>query len=112
MKAGIVDAEHVISGIDYMPTILDALGFGNQPGMDGASFLPVLKGEKQPAREYAFTEYHRTHGNQCYPMRTALTERMKATQDPALEAFLGRDDPAKLDAFMREQKARGRSNHE
>lgn len=194
VREGIVDSEHVISGIDYMPTVLDALGFGNQPGIDGASFLPVLKGEKQSQRGYAFTEYHRTHGNQCYPMRAiqgkrfgyivnfwagrtapmrmeslsgltfkamqeaakdkpeiaarvelfehrvleefydfekdpdalknlidspehqeaivkmraALAERMKATQDPALDAFLGRDDPAKLDAFMQEQKARSR----
>lgn len=194
VKAGAVDAEHVISGIDYMPTVLDAIGLGSQPGMDGTSFLPVMKGEKQPQREYAFTEYHRTHGNQCYPMRavqgkrygylvnfwagrtppmrmeslsgltwkamqeaaktdpgiaarvelfkhrvleeffdfendpdglrnlidspehqeeirkmrTALAERMKATGDPALEPFLGRDDPKKLDAFIEAQKARGR----
>ena len=194
VKAGEVDEEHVISGIDYMPTVLDAIGLGNQPGMDGTSFLPVLKGEKRPQREYAFTEYHRPYGNQCYPMRAvqgkrygylvnfwagrtppmrmeslsgrtwkamqeaaktdseiaarvklferrtleeffdfekdpdalnnlidspehreeigklraALAERMKVTKDPALEAFLGRDDPAKLDAFMEEQKARAR----
>lgn len=194
VSAGIVDSEHVISGIDYMPTVLDALGFDSQPGIDGASFLPVLKGEKQPQRGYAFTEYHRTHGNQCYPMRaiqgkrygyivnfwvgrtapmrmeslsgqtfkamqmaaknnpeiaarvdlfehrvleefydfekdpdalknlidstehqerigkmrTALMDRMKATQDPALDALLGRDDPAKLDAFMQAQKERSK----
>lgn len=194
VKAGMVDAEHLISGIDYMPTVLDVLDLGDHPALDGTSFLPVLKGEKQPRREYAFTEYHRTHGNQCYPMRaiqgkrfgyivnfwagktapmhmeslTGLTfkamqeaakdnaviaarvelfehrtleefydfendpdalknlidspehqeeigkmrgllaERMKSTQDPALEPLLGRNDPAKLDAFMEQQKARGR----
>lgn len=194
VKAGMVDSGHLISGIDYMPTVLDALGLGGLPGMDGASFLPVLQGEKQPGREYAFTEYHRTHSNQRYPMRAiqgkrfgyivnfwagrtkpmqmeslsgltfkamqeaakvdpeiaarvelfehrvleefydfekdpdalknlidapeyqedigkmraALTQRMKETQDPALEAFLGRGDPAKLDAFMNEQKERAK----
>lgn len=194
VKAGAVDTEHVISGIDFMPTVLDVLGAGGVKGMDGTSFLPILKGEKQPERGYAFTEYHRTYGRQPYPMRAvqgkrygyvvnfwagrtppmrmesmsgltwkamreaaendpeiaarvqlfehrtpeeffdfekdpdalnnligspefaeviaemraALAERMKATGDPALEAFLGRNDPAKLDAFMEAQKARGR----
>ena len=41
-------------------------------------------------------------------MRAALAEEMKATDDPALEAFLGRDDPAKLDEFMKQQKMRGK----
>jgi N-sulfoglucosamine sulfohydrolase len=180
-----------------MPTVLDTLGLGGLRGtedMDGKSFLPVLKGEKQPEREYAFTEYHRTFGNQPYPMRAvlgkrygyivnfwagrtgpmrmesmsglswaamrkaaetdpelaarvelfqhrtleeffdfgkdpdalnnlidsaehqeeivkmraALEKRMKATEDPALEAFQSRDEPARIDAFIQEQKARGR----
>lgn len=194
VKAGVVDSEHLVSGIDYMPTVLDALGLPGADGMDGTSFLPVLEGGKQPERRYAFTEYHRTFGNQPYPMRavqgarfgyimnfwagrtppmrmesmsgltwkalreaslenpgiaervelfnhrtleefydfrkdpdalnnligspehaeeiaemrSALAERMKKTGDPALGAFLGRDDPARLDAFMEEQKARGR----
>jgi N-sulfoglucosamine sulfohydrolase len=194
VKAGLVDSEHLVSGIDYMPTVLDALGLPGADGMNGTSFLPVLEGEKQPERRYAFTEYHRTFGNQPYPMRAvqgarfgyivnfwagrtppmrmesmsgltwkamreaaetdpemaarvklfehrtleefydfgkdpnaltnligspehaeeiaemraALTERMKKTGDPALGAFLGRDDPAVLDAFLDQHKARGR----
>jgi N-sulfoglucosamine sulfohydrolase len=194
VKAGSVDADHLISGIDFMPTVLEAIGLGNDPTWDGTSFLPILEGEKQPEREYAFTEYHRTFGNQPYPMRAvmgkrygylvnfwagrtgpmrmesmsglswaamrkaaendpelaarvelfqhrtleeffdfekdpdalnnligspehqeeigkmraALEKRMKATQDPALGAFRARNDPAKIDEFIEEQKARGR----
>jgi N-sulfoglucosamine sulfohydrolase len=37
-------------------------------------------------------------------MREAMAERMKQTDDPALEAFLRREDPAKIDAFMQEMK--------
>lgn len=194
VAAGGVDSKHLISGIDYMPTVLDALGIEGKGEMDGMSFLPVLMGEEQPQREYVFTEYHRTFGNQPYPMRAVqsrrygyivnfwagrtapirmesmgglswkamrevaktdpemaarveffehrtleefydfekdrdalvnlidspehaeeieklrvvLVERMRATEDPALQAFLGRNDPANLDAFMEKQKERGR----
>lgn len=189
VKPGSVDSEHLISGIDYMPTILDILGLEKVEGMNGSSFLPVLEGGKQEGREYAFTEYHRTFARTAFPtraiqasrygylinfwakrtkpmrmdstsgrtfqamkeaaesdagiaarvelfehrvleefydfekdpdglhnlidspehqeeiakMRSALGEQMKATGDPALEAFLGREDPAKLDAFMQRQ---------
>ncbi len=186
VKAGTVDSRHPVSGIDYMPTILDALDLEPVAGMNGSSFLPLLKGGTQPERKYVFTEYHRTFARTHYPMRavlsdrygyiinfwagrtgpmrmestsgltfkamrdaaeenpdiaarvelfehrvleefydlendpdaldnliddpelqgeiekmrSALAARMATTDDPALEAFLGRDDPAKLDAFM------------
>jgi N-sulfoglucosamine sulfohydrolase len=194
VEAGVTDSEHPISGIDYMPTVLDALGLDQVAGMNGTSFLPVLEGKKQPEREYVFTGYHRTFARQPFPMRAvhgkrfgylvnfwadrtgpmrmdstsgltfeamqeaamgdpevaarvklfehrvleeffdfgkdpdalhnliaspehqgeigkmraALAAEMKATGDPALEAFLGLDDPAKLDAFMEGQKPRGK----
>jgi hypothetical protein len=40
------------------------------------------------------------HQEEIERMRAALIERMEATRDPALGAFLGRDDPARLDPFM------------
>jgi N-sulfoglucosamine sulfohydrolase len=59
IKPGRVDKEHFVSGIDMMPTILDIAG-GSQPdGMDGFSFLPVLKGEKQPQRDHVNVVFHR-----------------------------------------------------
>jgi N-sulfoglucosamine sulfohydrolase len=69
VKPGSVDSEHLISGIDYMPTILDAIGIEQVKGMDGFSFLPLLHGEKQIGRDYAFTEFHKTYARRVYPMR-------------------------------------------
>jgi N-sulfoglucosamine sulfohydrolase len=46
------------------------------------------------------------HQDEIAKMRAALAAEMKATDDPALEAFLGRDDPAKLDEFMKQQETR------
>lgn len=189
IKAGSVDSDHLISGIDFMPTVLDAAGLKQVDGMNGKSFLPLLEGKTQEGREYAFTEYHRTYARQAFPtraihskrygyiinfwanrtapmrmdstsgltfnamqeaakedekiaqrvklfehrvleefydfekdpdglnnlinspehqeiietMRKALAERMKATNDPALDAFVNRNDPAKLDEFMKQQ---------
>ncbi|MES2983512.1 MAG: sulfatase [Verrucomicrobiota bacterium] len=186
VKAGSVDSGHLISGIDFMPTVLDALGIEQVEGMNGKSFVPLLEGKAQDGREYAFTEYHRTYAREAFPtraiqskrygyminfwagrtkpmrmdstsgitfkamqeaalgdpniakrvklfehrvleefydfekdpdglnnlidslehqveihkMRNELTQRMKATSDPALEAFENRKDPAKLDAYM------------
>jgi len=68
-KPGLVDREHFISGIDFMPTILDAAGLPQIPGMDGDSFLPVLTGHRQEGRDTVFTEFHQTSARKRYPMR-------------------------------------------
>ena len=193
---GSVDDRHLISGVDYMPTILEACGLAAVPGMDGTSFIPVLLGKRQSQRRYVFTEFHQTSARRRYPMRCvqdgryayivnfwadgrtvfrnesqsgrtframqtaaatdvevaervklflyrvreefydlqrdpdalhnriddaalaeprrrlqqALQEHMKQTQDPALEAFIGRDDAETVARFMAEQNARAQRN--
>ena len=69
LKPGTVDSEHLISGIDFMPTILDAVGLPMVGGMDGQSFIPVLKGQKQPWRNHVFTVFHETYDKIRYEMR-------------------------------------------
>lgn len=194
VKPGSVDTEHLISGIDYMPTVLDALGIKAVEGTDGTSFLPVLRGEKQAGRQHVFTEFHKTFARRCFPMRCVhgtrfgylvnfwadrtdamrmdstsgltfqamqeagttdpdiaarvalfehrvleefydfekdpdalhnliadphyqdeiakmrglLKARMTRTNDPALQAFIDRDNPAAIDAFMKQQKIRAK----
>ena len=75
VRAGAVDEENFISGIDYMPTILEALGLPPPPGMDGRSFLPVLAGGKQDGRDRVFTCYNDTSGRKPYPMRCLQMRR-------------------------------------
>ena len=43
VKPGTHETEHLVAGVDFAPTILDALGLPPMKGMDGRSFLPVLK---------------------------------------------------------------------
>jgi N-sulfoglucosamine sulfohydrolase len=76
VKPGTVNAKDFISGIDFMPTVLDAAGLGATPGMDGKSFLPLLDGGEQSARDYVFTVFHMTSARKHYPMRCLQTRRL------------------------------------
>ena len=75
VKPRTVDREHFISGVDFFPTILDALGLPMAEGLDGRSFLPVLIGDRQAGRRQVFTAYNRSPGNRDYPMRCLENER-------------------------------------
>jgi N-sulfoglucosamine sulfohydrolase len=75
IKAGTVDNQHFISGIDFMATALDAAGVPAPGGMDGSSFLPVLLGKRQPERDKVFTQFHQTSGRNRYPMRCVQGHR-------------------------------------
>ncbi|MBT8038173.1 MAG: sulfatase [Verrucomicrobiae bacterium] len=75
-KAGSVDDTHLISGIDFMPTILEALDINQVDGIDGRSFLPLLRNEKQAGRDYAFTEFHKTYARRCFPMRAIQGKKL------------------------------------
>jgi len=75
VKAGVVDEENFISGIDYVPTVLDAAGLPLPPGMDGRSFLPLLAGGRQDGRDRVFTCYNDTSGRKAFPMRCLQTCR-------------------------------------
>jgi len=69
VRPGAVDSRHFISGIDYMPTILDAVGLRQVTGTDGVSFLPLLKGKPQENRDKVFTVFHETSAKRRYEMR-------------------------------------------
>ena len=58
-----------ISGIDFLPTVLDAIGLPLLDGMDGRSFVPLLKGEAEEGRDYVFTQIDSKAGGAAVPMR-------------------------------------------
>jgi N-sulfoglucosamine sulfohydrolase len=69
VEPGRVEREHFISGIDIFPTIAQACGLPAPQGVDGFSFLPLLRGRKQEGRGMVFTQFHETSGRNRYPMR-------------------------------------------
>ncbi len=64
-----VDADHMISSMDILPTILEAAGIANPGDMDGRSLMPLLQGEKQDGRDRIFTQYYMKIGQTNYQMR-------------------------------------------
>ena len=66
---GQVDKRHFISGIDFLPTVMEACGLPPVPDTDGTSFLPLLLEAKQSGRDCVFTQFHETAGVKRYPMR-------------------------------------------
>jgi N-sulfoglucosamine sulfohydrolase len=67
---GAHDDEHMIAGVDFAPTILEAVGLEPLEGMDGRSFLPLLREEKQAGRDHVYTYINSTAHNRPYVMRS------------------------------------------
>ena len=92
-----MDVKYFIYGIDYLPTVLDEIGVDIPDGVNGKSFLPVLRGEEQAGCEQVFKQFHQTSG-QC--VQNVLEEWLVATDGPALNAFRGRASQQALDDLM------------
>ena len=75
VKPNRIDDTHFISGIDFMPTVLDAAGIKADIRMDGKSFVPLLKGKKQKGREMVFTQIDRQAGGEAVPMRCVQDDK-------------------------------------
>jgi arylsulfatase A-like enzyme len=57
IKAG-QTSDFVWASWDFMPTFAAIAGAKSQIGIDGISALPVLLGQKQPARKFLYWEFH------------------------------------------------------
>jgi len=74
-KEGAFEKAHFISGIDFFPTVLEAVGLPIPKGLDGSSFVPLLKGEKQTGRDKVFTQIDMKAGGDAVPMRCVQDKR-------------------------------------
>ena len=74
-KAGAVDEAHMVSAVDFLPTVLDIVGTKYPKRLDGRSFLPLLHGKKQSGREHIIKEYNENAGASRDPMRAIQTKR-------------------------------------
>jgi N-sulfoglucosamine sulfohydrolase len=69
VKPHTADRTHFISGIDFLPTILEATGVKGPEKLDGVSFVPLLKGKSQAGRDRVFTQIDSKAGGAAVPMR-------------------------------------------
>jgi N-sulfoglucosamine sulfohydrolase len=61
--------------IDYMPTLLELLSVPGPGGIDGRSWLPILRNEAPQDREYLVTHVNGVSSGAQYPMRAIQNER-------------------------------------
>lgn len=81
-QSGKVDDVHMISAVDFAPTILDVLGISEPDGMDGRSFKPVLLDGHQSGRDFIVKEYNENSGGNRSPMRAIQTAKYSYIYNP------------------------------
>ncbi|MEO0586656.1 MAG: sulfatase-like hydrolase/transferase [Planctomycetota bacterium] len=74
-EAGAVVPEAMISGVDLMPTLLEIAGASIPDGVEGRSFLPLIKGESQDGRDAVFAQFNENAGGLLFPSRSVQTPR-------------------------------------
>jgi len=68
-----IDSEHLVSSIDFMPTVLDIAGLDIPDGIQGRSLLKIIKGGKENNRKHVFAEFNDNAGGVAFPMRALHT---------------------------------------
>jgi arylsulfatase A-like enzyme len=67
----------MVQWTDFLPTLLAAAGGKPPVGLDGRSFLPVLRGESTTHRDRIFTTHSGDARMNVYPSRAVRDERWK-----------------------------------
>ena len=62
---GEISSNQIVSVIDILPTIIDIAG-GKSYGLDGKSFLSILKGKDKPIKDYVYGVATRQNIQKCY----------------------------------------------
>ena len=69
VKPGTRDDKHFVSVVDFFPTFMAATGVTGPDGLDGRSFLSLLKWQSQDGRDHGFTQIDSKAGGAAVPMR-------------------------------------------
>ena len=70
-------SESLVSTVDIVPTILDALDLEKSDAMTGSSLLPLLKNPNHRFRKYLFTEKNCDYKESYFPRRAVRDHRFK-----------------------------------
>lgn len=74
-EAGRRDADHMVSAVDFLPTLCEVAGIEAPAGMDGRSFASLLRGESQDNRDAVFKVYNENSGGSRNPIRAVQSKR-------------------------------------
>src|SRR5690606_28181404 len=70
-------SEALVSSVDIVPTLMDAVGLRKDPRMNGISLLPVLRQPRLHQRDYLFTEKNCEYKDGYFPQRAIRNHRFK-----------------------------------
>lgn len=70
---GTIDIEHMISAIDFMPTILEVANVPAETELEGLSIVPLLKGRQQGDRDRVFVQLNENPNADLRPIRGIYT---------------------------------------
>ncbi len=70
-------SEAMVSWIDLLPTVLEAVGAPLQESLDGQSILPVLTGQRTSHRSEIFATHSGDGSFNVYPSRCVRTQELK-----------------------------------
>jgi N-sulfoglucosamine sulfohydrolase len=93
--AGDQTHDEFVSSVDVMPSLLELLGVAPPAGMDGRSWVPLLKGETQPDRDFVVTHVNTVSSGKSF------AQRCVRTKDRALmfHAWVGGPDKFRVEAM-------------
>ena len=66
--------EEFTSSVDLVPTLLEVLKQPPLAGVDGRSWLPLLRGESQPDRDFVITHVNTVSSGKPFPQRCVRTK--------------------------------------
>ncbi|TXT22336.1 MAG: sulfatase [Planctomycetota bacterium] len=84
-----------VSSVDVMPSVLELLSVKGPNGMDGRSWVPLLKGESQSDRDFVITHVNTVSSGKSF------SQRCIRTKDRALmfHAWVGGPDKFRVEAM-------------
>jgi N-sulfoglucosamine sulfohydrolase len=66
--------EEYVGSVDLMPTVLELLGVARPDGLDGRSWVPLLRGESQSDRDHVVTHVNTVSSGRSFPQRCVRTK--------------------------------------
>ena len=82
--------ETIVESVDIYPTLIELLSIQNPSGLDGESFVGVLKNEKNPDEQVAYSYYKR--GISMRTTEYRLTKYFRKAE-PVIELYNHQTDP-------------------
>lgn len=88
IKEGVIDHDHLVSGVDVMPTVCDYAGVESPPKMRGHSLRPLAEGRAKQWRDFVVA-----HSGPGTMLRTNQYKYITYDKDPVVQLFDMKADP-------------------